>query len=93
MIKKFLKLALHPNRYLYDYFRKKLGFRKYFVTDKIRLLETQNHQKWLKALFSHPYLYLYYKFNKILRNPAYPILVDYRIENLDENDMCVGGGW
>ena len=90
MLRKIRKLILHPNRYFYDYFRKKLGFRKFFVTDKIRLLDSENHQKWHKVLFSHPYLYLYYKFNKRLRKPAYPILVDYRIENLEKNAM--GGG-
>ena len=90
MLRKIRKLIFHPNRYFYDYFRKKLGFRKYFVTDKIRLLDTGNHQKWHTALFSHPYLYLYYKFNKRLRKPAYPILVDYRIENIDKSAM--GGG-
>ena len=90
MLRKIRKLILHPNRYFYDYFRKKLGFRKFFVTDKIKLLDTENHQKWHKALFSHPYLYLYYKFNKRLRKPAYPILVDYRIENIEKYGM--GGG-
>ena len=90
MIKKLKKLVLSPKRYFYDYFRKKLGFRKYFVTDKIRLLDSVNHQKWIKLLFSHPYLYFYYKLNKRLRNPSYPILVDYRIENIHENGM--GGG-
>ena len=89
MIRKIRKLILHPNRYFYDYFRKKLGFRKYFVTDKIRLLDAGNHQKWHKLLFTHPYLYLYYKFHKRLRKPNYPILVDYRIETLLEK---VGGG-
>lgn len=89
-IKKIKKLILHPNIYFYDYFRKKLGFRKYFVTDKIRLLDAGNHQKWHKVLFSHPHLYLYYKFNKKLRKPAYPILVDYRIDFIDKNYM--GGG-
>ena len=87
MLRKIRKLILHPNRYFYDYFRKKLGFRKFFVTDKIKLLDSENHQKWLTLLFSHPYLYLYYKFNKILRNPAYPILVDYRIENIEKSGM------
>lgn len=90
MLRKIKKLILHPNRYFYDYFRKKLGFRKFFVTDKIRLLDSENHQKWHKALFSHPYLYFYYKFNKRLRKPAYPILVNYSIENLEKNAM--GGG-
>ena len=90
MLRKIRKLILHPNRYFYDYFRKKLGFRKYFVTDKIRLLDSSNHQKWHKAIFSHPYLYLYYKFNKRLRKPPYPILIDYRIENIEKSGM--GGG-
>ena len=90
MLRKIRKLILHPNRYFYDYFRKKMGFRKYFVTDKIRLLDSSNHQKWHKALFSHPYLYLYYKFNKRLRKPLYPILIDYRIENIEKSGM--GGG-
>ena len=90
MLRKIRKLIVHPNRYFYDYFRKKLGFRKFFVTDKIRQLDTANHQKWFKVLFYHPYLYLYYKFNKKLRNPAYPILVDYRIEN--NNKSFMGGG-
>ena len=90
MIKKIRKLIFHPNRYFYDYFRKKLGFRKFFVTEKIRMLDLTNHQKWFKLIFSHPYLYLYYKFNKILQKPAYPILVDYRIECIDQNVM--GGG-
>lgn len=79
MLKKLRKLLLHPNLYFYDYFRKRLGFKKYFVTDKIKLLDASNHQKWLKLLLTHPYLYLYYKFNKLLHMPAYPILVDYRI--------------
>ena len=90
MLRKIRKLILHPNRYFYDYFRKKLGFRKYFVTDKIRLLDAGNHQKWHNVLFSHPYLYLYYKLNKRLRKPAYPILVNYRIETLEKN--ATGGG-
>ena len=90
VIKKLRKLILHPNRYFYDYFRKKLGFRKFFVTEKIRLLDQDNRQKWQKVLFTHPYLYLYYKFNKRLRNPVYPILVDYRIENIEKSGM--GGG-
>ena len=90
MIRKIRKLILHPNLYFYDYFRKKLGFRKYFVTDKIKLLDAGNHQKWQKLLLSQPYLYLYYKFNKRLHKPSYPILVDYRIETLAENAM--GGG-
>ena len=89
MLRKIRKLIFHPNRYFYDYFRKKLGFSKYFVTDKIRLLDTGNHQKWHKVLFSHPYLYLYYKFNKRLRKPSYPILVDYRIENIEKRSI----GW
>ena len=90
MLRKIRKLIFHPNLYFYDYFRKKLGFKKFFVTDKIRLLDSENHQKWLKVLFSHPYLYLYYKFNKRLRKPAYPILVDYRIESIEKSIM--GGG-
>lgn len=90
MFRKIKKLIFHPNWYLYDYFRKKLGFRRYFVTDKIRLLDISNHQKWHKLLLSHPFLYLYYKFNKKLQNPEYPILVDYRIVAIDKNVM--GGG-
>ena len=90
MIRKIRKLILHPNIYFYDYFRKRVGFRKFFVTDKIKLLDSENHQKWHKVLFSHPYLYLYYKFNKRLRKPAYPILVDYRIESIEKS--VIGGG-
>lgn len=90
MLRKLRKLILHPKWYFYDYFRKKLGFRKYFVTDKIKLLDSHNHQKWLHLIISHPYLYFYYKFNKILRKPAYPILVSYRIVALEESVM--GGG-
>ena len=89
MIRKIRKLILHPHWYFYDYFRKRLGFKKYFVTEKIRLLDSGNHHKWVKLLFTHPSLYLYYKFNKILRNPAYPVLVDYRIESLSKT---AGGG-
>ena len=91
MLKKIRKLIFHPNKYFYDYFRKRLGFRKYFVTEKIKQLDAGNHHKWLKLLFSHPYIYLYYKFNKRLRNPAYPILISYRIDNIDEN-IIEGGG-
>lgn len=90
MLKKIRKLLLHPNLYFYDYIRKKLRFKKYFVTDKIRLLDVANHQKWFKLLFTHPYLYLYYKLNKALGNPKFPVLVDYRIESME--DGMVGGG-
>lgn len=89
MLRKIRKLLLHPNLYFYDYFRKKLGFKKYFVTDKIRLLDAGNHQKWHRLIFSHPYLYFYYKFRKRLHKPAYPILVDYRI---DTQENVMGGG-
>ena len=89
MLRKIRKLLLHPNLYFYDYIRKKLGFKKYFVTDKIRLLDVANHQKWFKLLFSHPYLYLYCKLNKALGNPKFPVLVDYRIESME--DGMVGG--
>ena len=88
MLRKIRKLILHPNRYLYDYFRKKLGFRKGFVNDKITLIDNTNGLKSLGQLFSHPNLYLYRVFNKRLGNPEYPILVDWRIEGLPDD---VGG--
>lgn len=90
MLRKLRKLILHPNLYFYDYFRKKIGFKKYFVSEKIKLLDTKNHHKWIKLLRSDPHLYLYYKFNKRLHNPSYPILVDYRIEHLPENQFSAG---
>lgn len=89
MIRKIIKLIRYPNLYFYDYFRKKLGFKKYFVTDKIRLLDAANYQGWFRLPLTHPYLYLYYKLNKKLRNPTYPILVDYRIE---DKEIVRGGG-
>lgn len=92
MFKKLKKLMLHPNQYFYDYFRKKLEFKKYFVTDKIKLLDAGNHRKWVKLLFSHPNLYLYYKFNKRLRKPAYPILVNYQIRIIQENFIGLDRG-
>ena len=85
MFRKIRKLFLRPNEYCYDYFRKRLGFKKYFVTEKIRLLDSGNHHKWVKLLFTHPSLYLYYKFNKRLRKPAYPILVNYQVKTVQEN--------
>ena len=90
MLRKIKKLIFHPYWYFFDYSRKKLGFKKYFVTDVMKPYREMEDRTWYKLLISYPYQYLY-DFTRIkLNKAAYPILVDYRIETLSENHM--GGG-
>lgn len=87
--KKIKKLILHPNLYLYDYFRKKLGFSKKYVTEKIKMLDDYKHGTRYKLLFKQPYLYLFNKFRKKLNKQIYPILLS---ANMPSRENSIGGG-
>ena len=90
MLRKIRKLIFHPYRYFYDYLRKRLGFKKYFVTEVMKPYREEENRIWHKLLRTYPSLYLYDLLRKKLHKAPYPIITDYRLESISKDSTGRG---